>query len=41
MNAKQSGQQIAKDNVLKFQSWIAEREVANDWRDYLRGDKLT
>lgn len=36
----QSGQQIAKDNLFKFQSWIAERESANDWRDYLRGDKL-
>lgn len=40
MNAKQSGQQIAKDNLLKFQSWIAEREAADDWKDYLRGDKL-
>lgn len=40
MNAKLSGQQIAKDNLLKFHSWIAEREAANDWHDYLRGDKL-
>jgi hypothetical protein len=37
---KQSGQQLGKDNLLKFQSWIAERENANDWHDYLRGDKL-
>lgn len=36
----QSGQQLAKDNLLKFQSWIAERENAKDWHDYLRGDKL-
>ena len=35
-----SGQQIAQDNLLKFQSWIAEREAANDWQDYLHGDKL-
>lgn len=40
MNVKQSGQQIAKANLLKFQSWIAEREAANDWNEYLRGDKL-
>lgn len=40
MNTKQSGQQIAKENLYKFQSWIAEREAANDWQDYLRGDKL-
>jgi len=36
----QSGQQIAKENLAKFLSWIAEREAANDWHDYLRGDKL-
>lgn len=36
----QSGQQLGKDNLLKLRSWIAERENANDWHDYLRGDKL-
>lgn len=36
----QSGQQLGKNNLLKFQSWIAERENANDWHDYLRGEKL-
>lgn len=36
----QSGQQLGKDNLCKFQSWIAERENTNDWHDYLRGDKL-
>lgn len=35
-----SGQQIAKDNVLKFQAWIAERDAANDWQDYIRNGKL-
>ena len=38
--SNQSGQQLARDNLAKFQSWIAEREVTNDWHDYLRGDKL-
>jgi hypothetical protein len=36
----QSGQQLAKNNLIKFQSWIAEREALDDWHDYLRGDKL-
>ncbi|MFO1397877.1 MAG: VPA1267 family protein [Burkholderiales bacterium] len=36
----QSGQQIAKDNVAKFAGWVAEREAASDWRDYLRNGKL-
>lgn len=35
-----SGQQIAKDNVLKFQTWVAERDTANDWQDYIRNGKL-
>lgn len=35
-----SGQQIAKDNITKFDAWVAEREVANDWQDYLRNGKL-
>ena len=35
-----SGQQIAKANLVKFQSWIVEREQVNDWHDYLRGEKL-
>lgn len=36
----QSGQQIAKENIAKFQSWVAERWASNDWQDYLRGGKL-
>ena len=35
-----SGQQLAKINVQKFQDWIAERDSAGDWQDYIRGDKL-
>ena len=40
MSSRQSGQQIAKDNLIKFQAWGAEREVAGDWQEYLRGNKL-
>ena len=36
----QSGQQIAKENIAKFQSWVAERWTSNDWQYYLRGGKL-
>lgn len=36
----QSGQQVARDNLTKFQNWSAEREAANDWHDYIRGNKL-
>lgn len=36
----QSGQQLAKANVQKFAAWIAERDAANDWADYVRGGKL-
>lgn len=35
-----SGQQIAKQNFEKFQSWIEERSVSDDWRDYIRGAYL-
>ncbi|MCL4822636.1 MAG: hypothetical protein KJZ57_00335 [Anaerolineales bacterium] len=41
MKSKLSGQQIAKDNILKFNVWVVERERANDWQDYLRGGKLS
>lgn len=36
-----SGQQIALENHRRFQGWIAERDQANDWQDYWRGDKLS
>lgn len=29
-----SGKEIAKDNVNKFEAWIAERREAKDWQDY-------
>ena len=35
-----SGQQIAKSNLLKFQKWVIQRDLANDWISYLRGEKL-
>lgn len=35
-----SGQQLGRSNVQKFESWIAERDAANDWKDYLRRGKL-
>lgn len=36
----QNGQQKAKENLAAFHYCIAEREAANDWHDYPRGDKL-
>lgn len=36
----QSGQQLAKVNILKFEAWIAERYAAGDWKDYVRAGKL-
>ena len=27
-------------NLSKFKAWIAERDAANDWQDYVRGNKL-
>lgn len=36
----QNGQQIARDNLFKFQNWNDERDVAGDWQDYIRGNKL-
>ena len=35
-----SGQQLAKENILKFEAWTAERHAAGDWKDYVRGSKL-
>lgn len=35
-----SGQQIAANNLLRFNAWIAEREAAADWPDYIRQGKL-
>lgn len=35
-----SGRTQAAVNLHKFNAWVAERTTANDWADYLRGDKL-
>ena len=35
-----SGQQIAINNLQKFYSWVAERDAAADWPDYVRQGKL-
>ncbi|MDD2741610.1 MAG: VPA1267 family protein [Rhodocyclaceae bacterium] len=35
-----SGQQIAANNLQKFQSWILERDATADWLDYVRQGKL-
>lgn len=35
-----NGRDAAAVNVSRFEAWIAERDSANDWTDYTRGDKL-
>lgn len=35
-----SGREIAKENIEKFRKWIEERRAANDWVDYVHGNKL-
>lgn len=40
MAEKLSGREIAANNLQRFKVWIAERDAAGDWRDYVRGDKL-
>lgn len=30
----------AADSVVRFQAWVAERERAADWTDYIRGGRL-
>lgn len=40
MTAGLSGQQLAASNLQKFQNWVAEREAAGDWPDYIRQCKL-
>ncbi|MBI5921984.1 MAG: hypothetical protein HY847_10120 [Betaproteobacteria bacterium] len=36
----QSGQQLAAANIKKFGDWVAERDAAGDWQDYIRAGKL-
>ncbi|MCK9985362.1 MAG: hypothetical protein AzoDbin1_01834 [Azoarcus sp.] len=35
-----SGQQLGRSNVQKFEGWVAERDAAGDWHDYVRRGKL-
>ena len=37
---KLSGRDIGASNLIRFAAWVAERDVAGDWSDYVRGDKL-
>lgn len=41
MGSGKNGQQMAADNLARFQVWIRNREQAKDWNDYWRGDKLS
>lgn len=35
-----SGRKQAVANLQRFNAWVTERTAANDWSDYLRGQKL-
>lgn len=35
-----NGQQIANENLVKFEKWIAQRKKQNDKIDYIRNGKL-
>jgi len=35
-----NGQQIANENLAKFEAWIAERNAQNDKLDYIKNGKL-
>ena len=37
---KLSGRDMGVNNLIRFESWGAERDQAGDWPDYIRGDKL-
>ena len=38
--AKLSGRDMGAHNLIRFGLWVAERDAAGDWPDYIRGDKL-
>lgn len=40
MGTGKSGQQIATENLHKFEQWVKERDEASDWPDYVRRGKL-
>jgi len=33
-----SEQGVARENIVKFSAWVAERDAAGDLRDYTRGE---
>ena len=35
-----NGQQLAAENLKRFESWSKEREAAGDWADYIRQGQL-
>lgn len=35
-----NGQQIAKENLIKFEQWIEERNLVGDVKAYIRGKQL-
>lgn len=35
-----NGQQLAAENLKRFESWSQEREAAGDWADYIRQGQL-
>lgn len=37
---KLNGRDMGANNVIRFESWVTERDMAGDWSDYIRGDKL-
>lgn len=38
--SSRSGAEIGAASAQRFLAWIAERDAAGDWDDYVRGDKL-
>lgn len=40
MIEKLSGREMAANNLVRFEAWVVERDAANDWPEYVRGDKL-
>jgi hypothetical protein len=41
MSERFSGQQIAVNNLQRFNAWIAERKAAYDLQDHIRQSMLT
>jgi hypothetical protein len=40
MEINKSGRDLGRDNVSRFLGWVAERDAARDWQDYVRGGRL-